>query len=125
MMVGDNIYYYDSAGDRWQQADSHHSHSDGSVNPDNLQRDTSTENVLISRHFFYFGTDAPPIPVQILNALGFKNGIGHRVYNETICIDLINWLHDTFGDSLNLVKADPFDFDKSEARYSTANNKIS
>jgi len=125
MMVGDNIYYHDPADDQWHQADSHHSYADGSANLDNLRRDTSTENVLISQHFFYFGIDAPQIPANILNAIGFKNGIGHRVYEDNVCVGLIDWLHNTFGDSLNTVKADPFDFDKSEARFSTANNKIS
>lgn len=124
MMVGDNIYHYTPIGKRWHQADSHHSHADGSINFDNLRRDTSTENVLISRHFFYFGIEAPPIPAKILNAIGFKNGIGHRKYDSKVCVALIDWLHNTFGDSLNTVTADPFDFDKSEARYSTGNNKI-
>ena len=54
MMVGDNIYYRDSAG-HWHQADSHHSKTDGSVNPHNLRNDTKTDKVLISRQFFYFG----------------------------------------------------------------------
>lgn len=125
MMVGDNIYHYDSAANRWHQADSHHSQADGSVNPDNLQRDTSTKYVLISRHFFYFGMDAPQIPQELQDAIGFKNGIGHRVYNGTTCVDLINWLHITFLGLLNTVMADPFDFDKSDARYSAGNNKIS
>lgn len=125
MMVGDNIYYCDPKNKLWTQLDSHHSFADGSINPDNLKRDTSSENVLVSRHFFYFGLDAPVIPINILAGIGFKNGIGHRVYDERTCSDLLKWLHRSFGDSLNRVKADPFDFDKSEARFSTGNNKIS
>lgn len=125
MMVGDNIYFCDPATKRWVQQDSHHSLADGSVNPDNLERDTSSENVLISRHFFYFGLAAPLIPSKLLAEIGFKNGIGHRVYNAPASTKLLNWLHETFGESLNIVQGDPFDFEKSEARYSTGTNKIS
>jgi hypothetical protein len=54
MMVGDNIYYRDSDSAPWQQADSHHSHADGSINQLNLARDTQSDKVLISQHFFSF-----------------------------------------------------------------------
>ena len=54
MMLGDNIYH--RAGDgAWLQADSHHSQPDGVADPHNVQRDTSSDRALISRHFYYFG----------------------------------------------------------------------
>lgn len=125
MLVGDNIYFRDPATNRWHQQDSHHSLADGTINTDNLKRDTSSENVLISRHFFYFGLAAPLIPSALLVEIGFKNGIGHRVYDASATKKLMNWLTATFGDSLNTVQGDPFDFAKSEARYSTRTNRIS
>ena len=64
MLVGDNIYHRDSNSGEWHQADSHHSHPDGSINTHNLRTDTKKENVLISKYFFYFGREAPAVPPQ-------------------------------------------------------------
>ena len=124
MMVGDNIYNYDYTQKKWLQADSHHSNSDGSVNFHNLDTDTKSDKVLISRHFFYFGREAPTIPSDFLGAIGFKNGRNYRVFDARQCIGLINWLQTSFRNSLNQVMADPFNFDVSEKRYSVGNNKI-
>src|SRR6185295_10141314 len=49
MIVGDNIYYFDTGVGEWSQADSHHSNADGSINRDNLARDTQSNNVLVSQ----------------------------------------------------------------------------
>ena len=125
MMVGDNIYHYDSAAKQWSQADSHHSNADGSVNLHNLRVDTQTDKVLISRHFFYFGIEAPAVPRGFLDAIGYKNGRNYRVFDEIACAALIGWLHSSFRGSLNTVKADSFDFDNSDKRYSAGDNKIS
>lgn len=124
MMVGDNIYHRDSA-DHWHQADSHHSNADGSVNPHNLRTDTKTDKVLISRHFFYFGTGAPMVPADIINTIGFKNRVGHRVFESDKCVNLIGWLHANFGKTLNTIHADPYYFNISHKRYSVESNKIS
>jgi hypothetical protein len=125
MMVGDNIYRYDAGSNHWYQADSHHSNADGSVNMENLHTDTKRDRVLISRHFVYFGMSAPIIPNSIIDRIGFKNGIGHRVFDLEDCKELISWLYVNFRSSLNMVLADPFDFAKSDKRYSAATNKIS
>jgi len=125
MMVGDNIYHYDSALREWRQADSHHSNADGSLNPHNLRIDTKAGKVLVSRHFFYFGREAPVIPTAFLDSIGFKNGRNYRVFDARICVGLFDWLHISFRDSLNQVRADPVDFDDSEKRYSAGDNKIS
>lgn len=74
MMVGDNIYYYDPANSEWRQADSHHSNADGTVNSHNLEIDTKSDNVLISEHFFYFGSAAPVVPFDLLKTVGYRNG---------------------------------------------------
>jgi hypothetical protein len=125
MMVGDNIYYFDQKGQHWRQADSHHSNADGSVNPHNLRTDTKSDKLLLSHHFYYFGTKAPAIPRHLLNSIGYKNGRNYRVFNLNTALGLIDWLQKSFRESLNTITADPFDFDRSEERYSVKGNKIS
>jgi Nucleotide modification associated domain 2 len=126
MMVGDNIYHRDVVNKKWCQADSHHSNEDGSTNLDNLKRDTNSDKVLLSQHFFYFGRGAKSVPCELLNAIGYKNVRDYRVFdsNTTASNKLIGWLRDSFQEFLNQVTDDPFDFSKSEKRYSVSNNKV-
>lgn len=125
MMVGDNIYHFDTARNEWYQADSHHSNADGSVNPHNLTTDTKSDKVLISKHFFYFGKEAPLVPGNLLDAIRYKkNPRDYRVFEDKIAGALIEWLQNSFRGSLNQVIGDPFDFNNSEKRYSKGNNKI-
>lgn len=125
MMVGDNVYYFDAARVLWQQADSHHSNADGSINPHNMATDTQADFVLVSRHFYYFGKAAPAFPESLLTKLGYKNGRRHRVFDSDACAGILAWLENDYSDALNCVSADPFDFDQSEKRYSASNNRIS
>ena len=124
MMVGDNIYFLNPNTKLWQQADSHHSNADGSLNAKNLSTDTKSDKVLISRHFYYFGSAAPHVPEDIIGEIGFKNGIGHRVYDSGQCVRLTDWLQNTFGPQVNTVQGDPFDFEISDKRYSGEGSKI-
>ena len=124
MMVGDNIYYLDPETQKWNQADSHHSNADGSPNRKNLSTDTKSRNVLISRHFFYFGVNAPLVPADMISEIGFKNGIGHRVYDRDKCVKLIDWLQENFGFAVDTIQGDPFDFEISDKRYSGTGSKI-
>jgi hypothetical protein len=66
---GDNIYHRDESGD-WIQELSHHSFPDGSVNENNLSRDTGSDNVLLSDDFTYFGRAAVPIPAHLRHCHG-------------------------------------------------------
>ena len=124
MMVGDNIYHRASTTGQWQQADSHHSQPDGTSDQYNVARDTSTDRVLLSRRFFYFGKKAPKVPSEILTQIGFANSVGHRVYRNGQCQRFIVWLSQTFGDKLNRVSGDPFQFKQSGARYSVKTDRI-
>lgn len=124
MLVGDNIYHFDAKTRRWKQADSHHSHADGSVNGDNLRTDTSTDRVLISRHFYYFGSAAPAVPAKALKSTGYRNGRNYRVYPAVRWQLVFEWLQGSFGRALNGVQADPFDLYQSEKRYSVASNRV-
>lgn len=117
MMVGDNIYHRDAKDGSWRQADSHHSHADGSLNPYNLKRDTGKDRVLFSRHFFYFGAAAPEVPKDILTEMGFVNRQGHRKFANLGGGRLIAWLQREYGPSLNQVLGDPVNFEQSHARY--------
>ncbi|RYE52842.1 MAG: hypothetical protein EOP48_15605 [Sphingobacteriales bacterium] len=124
MLLGDNIYYYDEKTEIWNQAHSHHSLPNGNVNEYNRDRDTKSRNVLISKHFYYFGRAAPKIPVCILNQLGYQNRMGHRKFTFENASLLVNWIDEEFADMLNLVVADPYDFDQSDAHYSVKTNRI-
>lgn len=124
MVLGDNIYHYDDTSNSWFQAFSHHSNIDGSLNEYNLKRDTTSKNVLLSTHFYYFGKEAPTIPKDILRLLKYKNGVGHRKYNSAECSRLLKWLEDENHEKLNIVFADPYNFDQSGSHYTVQTNKI-
>lgn len=63
---GDNIYHRRRPGDSWIQADSRHSQLDAVANELNIQRDTgTTDRVLLSEDFTYWGSDAPVIPARL------------------------------------------------------------
>lgn len=123
MMVGDNIYHHPEHGAVWQQLDSHHSLTDGSPNPLNVEKDTSADRVLISRNFYYFGSEAPIVPQAVLERLGFKNTIGHRVFGADVCEELMAWIT-SHTDAAKSVFADPYDFKKSEQRYTGKGSAI-
>jgi hypothetical protein len=124
MMVGDNIYWYDTALDQWHQADSHHSNSDGTVNVYNLAKDTQADRVLLSYCFFYFGKQAPAVPCSLLEEIGYRNCRNYRVFEYAVCNNLLAWLYHEFADCLNYVAADPFDFAQSDRRYSAKDNRV-
>ncbi|MBI4430561.1 MAG: hypothetical protein HY587_02480 [Candidatus Omnitrophica bacterium] len=93
---GDNIYHRDSAR-RWCQVDSHHSHPDGSPNPRNIANDTkTTDRVLISDDFIYWGGRGPRIPKSFRSQVCI--GIGHKnKFPETFVREFVKWLR-SLGD---------------------------
>lgn len=125
MLLGDNIYSWMEESKSWHQAHSHHSLPNGDINEYNLNRDTKSNKVLLSDHFYYFGQSAPMIPVALVERIGYKNGVGHRIFDSPQAFDIVKWVEEEYGHSKNLVLADPFDFDKSDAHYSVETNKIS
>lgn len=124
MLVGDNIYHRAKIGATWQQEDSHHSHPDGTPNRHNIKRDTGSNNVLVSTHFFYFGKEAPTVPKRIFEAMRYKNVRSYRKFTYAQAGLLIEWLFSEHGAMLNLIAGDPFDFSRAAKRYSTLDNKI-
>ena len=123
MLVGDNIYRRGPSGE-WYQANSHHSNPDGTPNLYNMERDTKADRALISHHFLYFGREAPSVPATLLTETGFRNGRYNRVFDYETCASLLAWLSN-FKSQVNVVVADPFDFDHGEKRYSAKSNRVS
>lgn len=124
MLVGDNIYSRRSEESPWQQADSHHSNPDGSLNSQNLETDTSANAVLLSQRFLYFGVEAPVVPTGILEPIRYANVRDYRKFDYDSARDLIEWLLIRHSTSLNQVLGDPFDFANSAKRYTGIGNKI-
>lgn len=82
---GDNIYSRTAPNAAWQQCDSFHSRSDGSLNPDHVARDTGVNRVLISNDFVYFGGEGPEFPVELRDHRGrplCKTGIGLTTFDD-------------------------------------------
>jgi hypothetical protein len=123
-MVGDNIYSLDAESGHWVQDNSVHSLPSGDQNDANTAHDTSVNRVLISKNFLYFGENAPKVPQDILEAIGYNNGRGHRVFKFEQCNDLFTWLYEHSSQKFNLVLGDPFQFRISEKRYSIEKNKL-
>jgi hypothetical protein len=124
MMVGDNIYHRNETTGNWIQEDSHHSNLDGSTNTKNLKRDTQSNSVLISNHFFYFGSAAPSVN---LLSIDYKNGIGYKkrpFENPQIASFIKNTEENNWGNR-NIVIADPFDFKQAEKRVDQGTSVIS
>lgn len=120
MLVGDNIYSYKEG--QWIQADSHHSNADGSPNPHNVKNDTRSDAVLVSNHFYYFGSSAVLVPPALLAAVGYKNGRHHRVFSLAVAEPVLSFIER--AGRLNVVAADPYDFNVANARYSVHKNKV-
>lgn len=98
---GDNIYHHDKCMNKWIQEDSHHSLDDGKLNKENLQHDTSsTDRVLISNHFFYWGGSGPLIPSTFLGSNGPDircHGRGHRnKFWQSFINDFIRWIESNY-----------------------------
>jgi hypothetical protein len=123
MMVGDNIYHQNGGTGTWIQEDSHHSNPDGSPNMKNLATDTRSVNVLISTHFYYFGSCAPPIDLE---SIGYKNVRNYRKLplNNDAVKGLIATIATEYQKSRNLVMADPFDFARATERVDQATGKL-
>jgi hypothetical protein len=72
---GDNCYE-PILGGQWRQLHCAHSRDDGSESEHQKQRDLSGVNVLVSKHFTYFGNQPYPLPDTLRFAFG---GRGHKV----------------------------------------------
>lgn len=94
---GDNIYHKCPTSGEWMQADSRHSHKDGTPNYGHVKRDTSYPHVLISQKYVYFGADAINIPTPLRSWDGKDHFTRLRSYRRNFPCDLkdalIEWLN--------------------------------
>lgn len=68
-LYGDNIYHHGNDGE-WIQEDSHHANNDGTVNVNNLNRDTgTTDRVLICEDYIYLGKSMVSVPDEYRNCI--------------------------------------------------------
>lgn len=121
-VLGDNIYHKNSEG-KWIQEDSHHSNSDGTINADNLIRDTgSTHDVLVSECFTYFGSEAMQLD---LNALGYQPIRNYRKLNLDNQQYARNFIEKTIvkSDYRNMVIGDPIHFSLFDKRVDQTSGK--
>lgn len=90
---GDNIYHFEN--DNWVQDDSHHSYDNGVTNYINLNKDTSSDNVLISEEgsWVYYGTEAIELPASMSYIFDVRRG--HRVYKQEFEI-IENYFNDKY-----------------------------
>lgn len=118
-LVGDNIY--SRVSNQWLQLDSHHSKPDGTPNAANVESDTSTNRVLLSEDFRYFGSESQIIPHEIVARMQYKNGRNHRTFDMAAAEPLISWL---VKFPRNRVLADPCDFEYAAARFEGQKNRV-
>ncbi|KJY85654.1 hypothetical protein TW84_21380 [Vibrio neptunius] len=116
-MYGDNIYHKEANEHGkvvWMQDDSHHSLPDGSPNPLNVKKDAgTTDKVLISSDFYYFGSEGVPIPESLVETV-CKKGPGHRYVKQAQAEKLIDYIEDNFEQGIN---GDPTMFKNEFQRY--------
>lgn len=94
-LYGDNIYHRKRA--RWIQADSHHSLEGGKPNPRNIARDTSSDRMLLSWRYAYFGDRAIRIPKRFQPYAKTGENVccttqGHRILSEATAKPFVHWL---------------------------------
>jgi hypothetical protein len=94
IQFGDNIYHHDGSG-LWVQENSRHSKADGTMELAHLARDTgTTEKVLVSDDFIYFGSDGPEVP-RHLQEFKIVSGRGHRNrFEENELSQAIEWFEE-------------------------------
>ena len=100
---GDNIYHRDADKKRWIQEDSHHSYDDGRPNENNIRRDTSTDQVLVSTCFYYWGGSGPPIPCRFLGSEEYDIRVPRRGHTNSFpkpfIDEFINWIKSNYESS--------------------------
>ena len=94
-MYGDNIYHTGVDGCVIQEPCAH-SMKDNSVNAGHLKRDVRGQNVLYSRHFHYFGDNAPKIPKEILSICCTSRNYSYKDIDDVTINRFISWLEDNY-----------------------------
>lgn len=95
-MYGDNIYHKEENTQDWKQENSAHSLTNGSCNINHLRRDTKSENVLISKNFYYFGDECPLIPEEFWEVCSEGRNVKSISIPIEIAQNFINWVEENF-----------------------------
>lgn len=92
LRYGDNIYHHQNDKAEYHQEDSFHSRPNGVLSPANLHRDTaSTDKVLVSRTFGYFGRSGIKLPRKLSRFKIKSPGHKCRFSNAQIAA-MLEWL---------------------------------
>ncbi|WP_299660907.1 hypothetical protein [uncultured Psychromonas sp.] len=123
-LLGDNIYHKAQDG-TWIQEDSHHSNGDGTINEVNLERDTgSTENVLLSDYFFYFGENAVSIDLGSIGHIRIRDYKKSSINPGTPGEGLIINMTSKYRSTKNMLLGDPISFEHSHKRVDQNTGKL-
>jgi len=116
-LFGDNIYHRDKSGN-WVQEDSHHSLLDGTPNLRNIANDTQSEDILVSHRFAYWGSQAIPVPSNLLDFDG-ETILINRGYRRHFSSDFVGQFVQWFG-SLDVqgFLAPPYRWERKAAHWS-------
>jgi hypothetical protein len=117
-MYGDNIYSYSRGKDRWIQQDSHHSRVGGRRNRENVERDTSSNRVLVSSDFLYFGARAQRIPKAFRRFGSAREDVccvaqGHKILSPRLAVAFVSWIRARKGRGLC---GYPLEFERARLR---------
>jgi hypothetical protein len=97
--VGDCIYDYTAGEVKLRDWGVHQK--------ENMQTDLKGEFVLLSDHFYYFGSEPIPLPRNLLKIV--KQSQGHKsVSNATYIGDFIEWINSTFRKKKNQIVGKTF-----------------
>lgn len=117
-IYGDNIYHTGVDGVVIQEPCAH-SKKDNTVNLKHLKRDVKGKNVIFSRHFFYFGCNAPKVPKDLISICCTSRNYSYKKVSEDLIKEFLSWLESKYtvgihGDpcnwkEFNLPKLDIYD----------------
>jgi hypothetical protein len=98
-MYGDNFYH--TVNGVVMQENSAHSKKDGTENEGHKQKDTEGKNVLISKHFYYFGDACIDIPTELKSIIGNPRPIKSTAIPEEVKKPFLDWLSLNFQQGIN------------------------
>lgn len=102
---GDNIYFRDE-DDEWAQgiAVKH-------TSQESIEQDTRNPRVFVSDHFFYFGENAPEMPLAYRSLLQTRQGC--KYHRGEVVSAFVDWLEKTYSPG---ILGEPRDRDEESSR---------
>lgn len=95
-MYGDNVYH--SVNGKMIQEHCAHSLNTGLPNQGHYDSDVSGKNVLLSKHFYYFGDAAPKIPKELEFILPWRNVQFHDLVDKQEKLRaFVSWLESNYS----------------------------